>query len=304
MAEAITKIAAMSQKGVLGNFNQKKYPVNPVSYVNNLGVTSIHRFILTHPDMDHMDGIETFFNEFSPVNFWDTDNREVKEFGTGFNGGYNEDDWKFYVRLRDNGQAENPKRLVIYTGQSGQFWNEGKDGELGDGIHVIAPTPGLLQDAHNRDDYNDCSYVLLYRTNGYRILFAGDSHDSTWNYILENHELDVTDIDLLVAPHHGRDSGRSFGFLDIVNPTLTLFGNAESEFLAYSAWNSRGLPKITNNQAGCVIVDAGTTPMSVFVSCESFAKASNPYTFSSTKHDGFYYYGNIEAKRKRKSASM
>src|SRR6266576_6352600 len=61
MAEAITKIAAMSQKGVLGNFNQKKYPVNPVSYVNNLGVTSIHRFILTHPDMDHMDGIETFF---------------------------------------------------------------------------------------------------------------------------------------------------------------------------------------------------------------------------------------------------
>ena len=44
------------------------------------------------------------------------------------------------------------------------------------------------------------------------IVFGGDSHDATWDHILEHHRADVTDIDLLIAPHHGRKSGRSYEF--------------------------------------------------------------------------------------------
>src|SRR6266566_589284 len=77
--EAKASILALMEKGVSGNFGQKKYPVNPISYMKKHGITSVFRFIATHPDMDHLDGIKAFFEEFQPINFWDTDNNEEKE---------------------------------------------------------------------------------------------------------------------------------------------------------------------------------------------------------------------------------
>ena len=63
--------------GARGNFTQKKYPVNPVTYRKSHGISSIFRYIQTHPDMDHMDGIRALFDKFAPINFWDTNNRKV-----------------------------------------------------------------------------------------------------------------------------------------------------------------------------------------------------------------------------------
>ena len=37
--------------------------------------------------------------------------------------------------------------------------------------------------------------------------FTGDAHDNTWEHLLENHEDDIKNVDILFAPHHGRDSG-------------------------------------------------------------------------------------------------
>ena len=70
--------------------------------------------------------------------------------------------------------------------------------------------------------------------------------------ILENFKDDVTNIDVLIAPHHGRDSQRNFDFVKVLNPRITLFGNASSEHLAYDKYSSL---KLTNNQAGSIIFD-------------------------------------------------
>lgn len=147
-------------------------------------------------------------------------------------------------------------------------------------MHVLAPTQDLVDAANETDDeYNDCSYVLLYRTGGNRIVFGGDSHDETWEHILTEHGNDVTDIDLLIAPHHGRESGRSYEFLDVLKPTLTFFGNARSEHLAYDAWYRRGLSIVTNNQANCMVVDVETSSMLLYVTHENYARRRNPETF-------------------------
>lgn len=284
-------------KGVPGDFKQKENPVNPITYLKERGLSDVFRFILTHPDMDHMDGIKAFFREFPPTNFWDTDNEESKEFGTGSNGGFSEDDWKFYKKLRDGKPETDPKRVVLYSGATGQYYNRDEEGKGGgDGIHLLAPTPELVQEANESGDYNDCSYVLLYLTVGHRILFGGDSHDKTWEHILKSHEKDVTDIDLLIAPHHGRGSDRSYEFLDVLNPALTLFGNAGSEDLAYSAWSYRDLPIITNNQAGCVLADAESAPMNIYVTCKEFAKESNRNTFASSKYKDYHFWGTISPR--------
>lgn len=271
-----------------GNHNQKAYPENPIEYMRSFGYSSVFRFVLTGPDMDHMDGIKDFFEEFSPTNFWDTGNK--KEITSSWNGSpYREEDWKFYKRLRDTKPDSDPKRLELHAGARGKYFNQNEEGASGgDGLYPLAPTQALIDKGNEIEDWNDSSYVVLYRGPEGRVLFSGDSHDRTWEHLLENHESDIADMDLLIAPHHGRKSGRDYGFLDVVKPKLTFFGNARSEHLAYAAWSNRGLPYITNNQAGSMVVDAGSVGMPVYVTNEAFARQRNSSTFHSKGYQGWF----------------
>ena len=63
-----------------------------------------------------MDGIEALFNEFSPINFWDTDNEKEMDESSWENSPYNEDDWKFYKNLRDLNPNSDPIRLALLAG--------------------------------------------------------------------------------------------------------------------------------------------------------------------------------------------
>ena len=238
--------------------------------------------------MDHIGGIEDLFNEFSPANFWDTDNACVKD-GFGNGGPHDEQDWLFYKALRDNRPTESPKRLVLYSGKRGKYYNQAEDGSGGgDGIYILSPTKELMKAAIELDDYNDSSYVLVYKSNGGRIIVAGDSHDATWEHILANHYNDVANAEVLLAPHHGRKSNRTYQFLDVVKPKITLFGNANHEHLAYGAWNSRQLQFITNNQANCVVINTDVKPMQFFVTNEVFARSRNPQTYYSPIYHAYF----------------
>jgi hypothetical protein len=62
--------------------------------------------------MDHMDGIEAFFDAFSPTNLWDTDNEEEKDFAAAEQK-YRESDWLFSKKLRDGKSKSDPKRLTL-----------------------------------------------------------------------------------------------------------------------------------------------------------------------------------------------
>ena len=268
-----------------GNHNQKSHPVNPIDYLKQRNIHTIFRFILTHPDMDHMDGIKDLFNSFEVVNFWDTDNTKMMDESTEW-GRYNKADWDFYQDIRKSNT--NPTVLNLYAGQRGQYFNQ-VDGENGgDDLYILAPTKTLVEEANQTKDYNDCSYVILYRINNKKIIFAGDSGKKTWDYILENYEDAVKDIDLLVAPHHGRKTGGNECYLDVLRPKLTLFGNAKSKYLDYSSWSNRGLAYITNNQANNIIVDISNHKMKVYVSYSAFAIKVNPSTYYDKKYNSWF----------------
>lgn len=268
-----------SEGAILGNFNQKNYPVNPVEYLYAFNVNNIFRFIITHPDMDHMGGIKDLFESFDVQNIWDTDNnKEIESFEDSI---YSESDWEFYKNIRD-GKYEKAKRLTLYDGARGKFYNENEEGESGgDGLYIISPTEELVKKANENGDYNDCSYVILYRTgNNNKILFPGDASNKTWEHILENHKSDVENIDVLIAPHHGRKSSdRNYDFLDVLNPQITYFGNASSQHLAYDAWRYRNLPIITNNQANCIVTEVTNESIDIYVTYEKFAREYNSDTY-------------------------
>lgn len=60
MDATFQELAKMIAAKTPGNFNQKAHPVNPIAYMNDNNIRSIFRYIQTHPDMDHMDGIGSY----------------------------------------------------------------------------------------------------------------------------------------------------------------------------------------------------------------------------------------------------
>jgi beta-lactamase superfamily II metal-dependent hydrolase len=288
MARLVYNLLTKSAHAVGGNFQQKKHPVNPVTYLRERDISSVFRFLLTHPDMDHMDGIKDFFDVFRPANFYDTDNNKEMDWQPG--APYRKEDWDFYRALRDGNPQSDPKRITIYPGDDAAYRTQDWNGNRpGDAFYVLAPTRELVATANESSgDYHDASYVILHHTPGGKIILAGDSHDATWEFILDHFEDYVRDADLLIAPHHGRDSDRSYQFLNVVNPKMTFFGNARSEHLAYDAWRSRGLEFVTNNQANCMVVDTGGQNLTLYVTYENFARAKNPQTFWSERYKAWY----------------
>lgn len=276
------------------DYKQKHTPDNPISYIKDkIKTKNIFRFIISHPDMDHLDGIEDLFTEFNISNIWDSANK--KEISNKANsGGYNLDDWKFYKKIRD-GKKNDIKRLEYYAGDANSYYQE-------DQIMILSPTKKILEKCNENEDWNDSSYVLLFTppmSNGktWKILFAGDSEDMTWEHILDKYGDEVSNIDVLFAPHHGRDSGRNFDFLKTLKPRVTLFGNASSKHLAYDKYPK---PKITNNQCGYVIMDIKETQITFYVKNFEFARDyKNKKGWSEpVKNNKFDAYGifKIDAK--------
>lgn len=229
-----------------GNYGMCNHPTNPLDYLVNLAIKDIWRFILSHPDMDHLDGFNALLEEFRVFNFWDSGARKDKPDFSGYTK-YKEKDWDRYSRVISNKEATT-NLIKVQDPARFKYANVGDTTDsAGDGLYILAPSQELIEEANRTQEFNDASYVVLYNTAIGKVLLSGDAHDATWKYVVERYEAAVSDVTLLIAPHHGRKSGRSYTFLDCVRPKLTLFGCAQSQYLAYDSWRYRKLPYITNN---------------------------------------------------------
>lgn len=217
-----------------GNFHQCEHPTDPIEFLKkNYPQKKLFRFILTHPDMDHLKGLKDLSEKIGFTNFWSYKNSKD---GTSIK---DEDfkDWNFYQTLLSN------KFLNLVDTNNCQYLPD-------DGLKILSPNKELISKANSDENWNDASATILYLVGGCKFLFCGDSGDNTWNYLIRNHKNEISNIDVLFAPHHGRTSDRNFDFLDIVKPRITILGNAESKYLAYDAYKSKSGYMFTNNQAG------------------------------------------------------
>lgn len=269
-----------------GDFKQRYHTINPIDYLKSKNINHIHRFILTHPDMDHMDGIYRLFNEFKISNFWDTNNKKSIPSNQDFSM-YKKEDWDFYQYLRTTNDV---KVLNILSNDKSLFYNRDKDGGNGDNLYIISPNQYLVDYANITDNYNEISYVILYQMGLRKILFAGDSGEIVWDIILKDGQLKnlVSNIDILIAPHHGRKSGGNNDYLDILKPKLALFGNAKSKDLDYYSFYKRGIKIITNNQAGSILIENIQNNLLIYVTNDSFANAQSSTAFYDENKNAWY----------------
>ncbi|MFP3794735.1 ComEC/Rec2 family competence protein [Paraburkholderia sp. SIMBA_027] len=278
-----------------GNFRMCERPSNPINYIQTYGLGRFFRFIVTHPDMDHMDGLAKLHTEIGFDNFWDTGaRREAPDFDGFYR--YSKDDWDMYQRLIAN-RVDGVTVLKKIAGDYFPYASKpDKDGKAADALYILAPDKELLCDPNENDDINEASYVLNYNSLGGNMVFPGDAHDASWEYVIENNKYLQGNCSFLLAPHHGRHSERSYDFLDFLKPKLTVLGCSPSKYIDYGQWSRRGLEILTSNQAGNIVLDINDGYYDVYVENDDFVNAKNGSALGSMflrNEQGFRFYKRI-----------
>lgn len=197
---------------------------DPVSYFKGaFPDKEIFRFILTHPDMDHMSGLHRLINDEGIYirNFWDTAHNKTFSPKDWENSPYDKRDWDIYEKIRD--KKKDLTYLNLYRNQTAECcW-------VADGIHILSPTPELVKFANESEDddaYNHLSYVLKVSYKGCSVLLGGDASYEAWDdiyrYYRSKNQLDVLKADVLLAPHHGSPHNIHEEALSYVNPYITI----------------------------------------------------------------------------------
>lgn len=255
------------------------------------GKTGITRFISTHPDDDHIRGLDLLDDRIGLLNFYCVKNKVAKEDDT--------DSFTRYCELRDSDK----KVFYIKKGCSRRWMNESNEERKTSGISILWPDPNdedfkqALADAEDGGSPNNISAIIRYRVeDGATALWMGDLETDFMEAIED--ELDLPKVDLLFAPHHGRDSGRiPDSLLEKMSPKIIIVGEAPSEHLHYYP----GYNTITQNSAGDILFECEEGVVHIFTSNEYEVDYLDDQERSRT---GYYYLGSLAvAKRKAVGAS-
>ncbi len=169
---------------------------DPVDYYSKkFKNQTLFRFILTHPDMDHLSGLNEFAKTVSILNFWDTDHNKSFSQEDWEESPYNEKDWDKYLVLRKS--KTDPKALQLYRDDTADCcWTE-------DGITILSPSSTLVKLANDSEEYNHLSYVLRIEYAGVKIILGGDASKEAWDEIYKHYKKEFLKADIFLAPHHG-----------------------------------------------------------------------------------------------------
>lgn len=221
---------------------------------------NIIRFISTHPDDDHIRGLDYMDSEMQILNFYCVKNKATKPDETT--------DFNKYCELRDSDKA-----FYLYKGCSRKWLNQSDDERGSAGINILWPITNneyykeALKKAENGENSNNISPIVKYSLeDGVTMLWMGDLDSDFMENIKD--ELNLPEVDILFAPHHGRDSGKvPKEWLDEMNPKIVIIGEAPSEHLNYYS----DYDTITQNSAGDIIFECDTNKVHIYVSNENYS---------------------------------
>jgi beta-lactamase superfamily II metal-dependent hydrolase len=217
----------------------------------------ITRFISTHPDEDHILGLKTLDDKLGIVNFYVVKNSATKTDVT--------DSFAHYCKLRDSERA-----FKIFKGCARRWMNQESEERKSSGMDILWPDTenehfkDALVQAEAGDAFNNLSPIVKYSvTSGPTVLWMGDL-ETEYMESIEDH-LKLPHVDILFAPHHGRDSGKvPASLLETMTPKIIVIGEAPCDHLNYYA----GYNTITQNTAGDIVFDCVEGKCHVFTSNE------------------------------------
>jgi len=200
-----------------------------ISEIKKESVGRVCRFISTHPDNDHILGIEELDKEWPIRNFYSVENDIPKNDDVSLSK---------YIELKNSQKCPLRKHVVR------KWLNKDGDGHYSSGITVLWPKinnaeyrEALKKVADTPDGEppkpNNISCVLLYRVKGgASYLWMGDMESDMQKEFFDECKNELTHIDVLFHPHHGRESSRPPAELfEKLSPLVVVIGNAPDEHL-------------------------------------------------------------------------
>lgn len=224
----------------------------------------IHRFISTHPDEDHILGLADLNKSWEIINFYCVDNEANKDDRS--------ESFEMYCELRDDKE----KAFHIYKGCSRRWMNisSRENDEIqrgGAGIHILWPDvdnedyQDVLEKVKGGESPNNLSPIFIYRC-GVNFMWMGDIETGFLEKVQE--DIEFEEVDVLFAPHHGRESGKiPEEILKIINPQVIVIGEAPSKNLNYYD----GYNTLTQNSAGDIIFDINNESVDIYVGNDNYA---------------------------------
>lgn len=195
----------------------KRELTDPIEFLKSTYPTKkLWRFILTHPDLDHMRGLKALYENIGFDNFWDTNHTKTKP---DFRSDVDRDDWNFYQWLRS---ADSPMRPRMYT-RGDAYYAFGKEQNGvpgGDKLEILSPTPELVGECNTAEKSNDLSIVVRVHHAGQSVLLPGDAEESAWDEMVRFYGNRLKSA-FLKASHHGRDTGYHLNALKLIDPLMT-----------------------------------------------------------------------------------
>lgn len=246
----------------------------------------ITRFISTHPDEDHISGLQYYDDCISIVNFYRVDNNATKNSDES-------NDFKRYKSLRDNSS----KSFALKRGCSRKWMNQNDETRGSSGLFCLWPIISndkyktALDKAQNGESPNNISPAIRYAIEqSASFLWMGDMETDMQEEFSSCVSVPATTI--VFAPHHGRKSGRiPTELLESLSPKVIVVGEAPCEDLHYYS----GYNTITQNSAGDIVFDVNGDIVDIFVSNSDYKKKDWMHINGNHGyHNGLYYIGSIK----------
>lgn len=212
----------------------------------------ITRFISTHPDEDHIQGIKYINENWGIINFYCVKNEASKDDES--------ESFKEYCKLRDSDKA-----FYLDKGCSRKWLNTSDDERGGAGLYVLWPITSnndfkeQLELVKNGESPNNISPIIQYNCDA-KCLWMGDIETDFIEKVKQY--IDFRAVDIIFAPHHGRESGKiPKDILDILNPKIIVIGEAPAKHLNYYS----DYRTITQNSAGDITFDIHDNQVDIYV---------------------------------------
>lgn len=255
-----------------------------ISEIKEKSKHRIRRFISTHPDNDHILGLENLHDQWKIINFYAVDNQIPSD--------DNNSSLSQYIELK-NSKAF----YALKKGISRKWLNDGNDERESSGISILWPDvtnekfKKVLEGVANGDNHhNNISPIIRYsKENEPSFIWMGDMEIDMQTEFFENFGSSIQETTVLFAPHHGRESGKvPDELLKALNPQIIVIGNAPSRHLNYYDPDKT----ITQNAAGDIVFESESGWLHIFTK-NNISNPPKELTNKNKQKPGLFYIGSL-----------
>ena len=185
---------------------------SPLAHLWQQGIRKLDHVTITHPHMDHIDDILNF-DAMAPTTLWTPRHLTENDIRSGNPKPSQETETKIRKYLEITGR---------YTGSLTPQDDVARPENNG-GVSVKTFIPSQA----STGNLNNHSVVTVLEYSGVKILIPGDNEPPSWDELLNRRDF-VTAIagtHVLVASHHGRESGFHSPLFDHFHPLITLISD-------------------------------------------------------------------------------